>query len=494
MRLHSFAASIGLALALAGCASGGGLHTSGTPTDPAALATAQSLARLHAAEASWPGEDWWTALGDPQLGALINEALRDNPSLAVADARARAAQSEVGSANAARGPSVNAGAAVSGARLPTTVLPADAGGGHFINARYAYASFNWGLDLWGGKKAAWEAAVGAAKAADIEARAARIELSANVARAYAQLGYAFAQKDVADAEFKRASEARQLTRQRVDAGVDSALQLRQGDAEVAQAQREQAMADRAVDAARSALSVLLGKGPDRGLAIGRPALLQPAVVAVPANLPAELIGHRPDLVAARWRVEAAQKEIKAARTEFLPNLSIGALAGVLATGGTNLFQLPARFYQLGPTLSLPIYDGGRLRANLDRKDATYDLAVAQYNQTLVAAVNEVADDLSGLSSLATQIDAQQHALDAARQAWDLASQRYHAGVGSYLEALAVRQQLLQAEQGLAVLKAQQVDLSVQLLASLGGGYRPRNAADVPPATPAPPSSSPSDHS
>lgn len=496
MRLHSFAAGIGLALALAGCASSGGLHTRGTPTDPSTLATAQSLARLHAAEATWPSEDWWTALGDPQLGALIAEALRDNPSLAVADARARAAQAEVGSANAARGPSVNAGAAVSGAHPPSTVVPADVGGGHFVTAKYAYASFNWGLDLWGGKKAAWEAAVGAAKAADIETRAARIQLSANVARAYAQLGYAFAQKDVADAEFQRASEARKLTRQRVDAGVDSTLQLKQGDAEVALAQRAQAVADRAVDAARSALSVLLGKGPDRGLAIGRPAVLQPAAVAVPANLSADLIGHRPDLVAARWRVEAAQKDIAAAKTEFLPNLSIGALAGVLATGGTNLFQLPARFYQIGPTLSLPIYDGGRLRANLDRKDAAYDLAVAQYNQTLVGAVNEVADDLSGLDSLATQVEAQQRALDAASQAWELASQRYHAGVGSYLEALSVRQQLLQAEQGLAALKAQQVDLSVQLLAALGGGYQPRNADAVPPAaTPADaPSSSPSDHS
>jgi NodT family efflux transporter outer membrane factor (OMF) lipoprotein len=493
MRLHFLAAGIGLSLLLAGCASTGGLHPNGTLTDPSSLATAQSLARLHAAETSWPSQDWWTTLGDPQLDALIAEALRDNPSLAIADARARQAQAEVGTANAERGPTVNAGAALSGARLPTTVLPADAGGGHFLKAQYGYASFNWGLDLWGGKKAAWEAAVGAAKAADIESRAARIELSANVARAYARLGYAFAQKDVADAEFQRASESRKLTAQRVAAGIDSQLQLKQGDAEVAQAQRSQAVADRNVDAARSALSVLLGKGPDRGLSIGRPAVLQPAAVAVPADLSAELIGHRPDLVAARWRVEAAQKEIKVAKTEFLPNLSIGALAGLLTTGGNNLFELPARFYQFGPSLSLPIYDGGRLRANLGSKDAAYDLAVAQYNQTLVGAVNEVADDLSALDSMHTQIDAQQRALDAASQAWQLAQQRYKAGVGNYLEALTVRQQLLQAEQGMAALKAQQVDLSVQLLAALGGGYQPRDASSVPPATASSPTSS-SDHS
>lgn len=489
MRLHHLAAGIGFSLLLAACATSGGLHPNGTLTDPSSLATGQSLARVHAAEATWPSQDWWTALGDPQLDALIAEALRDNPGLAVADARAREAQSAVVDANAARGPSVNAGAAVSGARLPPTVMP----GGHFLRAEYGYASFNWGLDLWGGKKAAWEAALGAAKASDIESRAARIELSANVARAYARLGYAFAQEDVADAEYQRASEARKLTAQRVAAGIDSQLQLKQGDAEVAQAQRQRAVAARAVDAARSALSVLLGKGPDRGLSITRPAVLQPAAVAVPANLPVDLLGHRPDLVAARWRVEAAGKQIKAAKTEFLPNVSIGALGGLLATGGHNLFELPARFYQFGPSLSLPIFDGGRLRANLDRQDAVYDMAVARYNQTLVGAVNEVADDLSALDSLRSQIDAQQRALDAAGDAWQLAEQRYKAGVGSYLEALSVRQQLLQAEQGMAALKAQQVDTSVQLLAALGGGYRPRDAALVPRAASSSPVSSP-DHS
>ncbi|MBU6246190.1 MAG: efflux transporter outer membrane subunit [Xanthomonadaceae bacterium] len=493
MRLQHLAAGIGFSLLLAACASSGGLHPNGTLTDPSTLATGRSLARAHATEATWPAQDWWTALGDRQLDQLIAEALRDNPSLAIADARAREAQSTVVEAHAARGPRVDAGAAISGARLPPTVLPPSAGGGHFLRAEYGYASFNWGLDLWGGKKAAWEAAVGAARAADVESRAARIELSANVARAYARLGYAFAQQDVADAEFQRASEARKLTAQRVAAGIDSQLQLRQGDAEVAEAQRQQAVAARAVDAARSALSVLLGKGPDRGLAIGRPAVLRPAAVAVSANLPVDLIGHRPDLVAARWRVEAAGRQIKAAKTAFLPNVSIGAFTGLLATGSHNLFELPARFYQVGPSLSLPIFDGGRLRANLDRRDAAYDMAVAQYNQTLVGAVNQVADDLSSLDSLRTQAEAQQRALDAARQAWQLAEQRYKAGVGSYLEALSVRRQLLQAEQGMAALKAQQVDASVQLLAALGGGYRPRDSAAVPPAAPTSPVSS-SDHS
>ena len=484
MRVHLAAVAAALTLALAGCVSSGGLHPDGKVIAPSSLHAARSLDGVTLSPAAWPRADWWTGLGDAQLDVLMTEALRDNPGLAVADARARAAQAAVGAAEAARGPSVNAGASVAGARLPTTVLPAKVGGGHFRAAKYGDASFKWGLDLWGGKRAAWEAALGSARAAEIETRAARIELSGNVAAAYAQLGYAFTQQDLARAELARASKARELTRQRVAAGIDNRIQLRQGDAEVASAEQQVALAARAIDAARSSLAVLLGKGPDRGRDIARPQLLAPAALAVPDNLPLGLLGHRADLVAARWRVEAARKDIRAAKTEFLPNVSIGAMAGLITLGGHNLFELPARFYQLGPSISLPIFDDGRLRANLRGRDAQYDLAVAQYNQALVGAVNQVADELSALHSLRAQMVAQQRAQDAARAAWQLAQQRYRAGIGSYLEALAVRQQLLAAERGLAALQAQQVIRSVQLIQALGGGYRP-TPPELPPASAAP---------
>ena len=489
MRLHSLAAAVGLTIALAGCASSGGLHTDGTPIDPSSLQSTRSLANVPAS-AAWPSADWWTGLGDPQLDTLMTEALADNPSLAVADARARQAQAAAGAADAARKPSLDVGGSVAEARIPTTVP--SLGSGHVAPAKYVYGSFKWNLDLWGGQRAAWAAAVGQARAAEVEARAARVELSSNVARAYVQLGYAYIQQDLAEAELQRAGEARQLTAQRVTAGIDNRMQLRQGDAEVASAQEQLVVADRAIDAAQSALSVLLGKGPDRGREIGRPQLLSPAQLAVPANLPVDLVGHRADLVAARWHVQAAGREIKAAKTTFLPNLNLGVMAGLIAVGGESLFQLPARFYSVAPSLSLPIFDGGRLRANLSSKDAQYDLAVAQYNQTLVRAINEVADDVDAAQSLAQQAEAQSRALAAAQDAWQLAEQRYKAGVGSYLEALSVRQQLLVAEQRMAAVKAQQVDQSVQLIGALGGGYRP-DAGQQPPASESP-APAPAQHS
>ena len=486
MRLQLRAAATALTLVLAGCASSGGLHPDGKLLDPSSLQARQSLGETALTPAAWPDQAWWTGLGDAQLDALVAEALAGNPGLAAADARARAAQAAAGVADAARQPGVDFGASVGGARPPSGLLGEDA---HFAVAKYGYVRFDWGLDLWGGHRAAWEAALGQARAAEVEARAARIELSGNVARAYAQLGYAFTRRDLAQAELDRAGKARELTAQRVRAGLDSQLQLKQGDAEVASAEQQLALAERAIDAARSALSVLLGKGPDRGRDIRRPQLVAPDTLAVPAELPVGLLGHRADLVAARWRVEAAGRDVDAAKTRFLPNVNLGAMAGVLAMGGDPLLRASSLFYQVGPSLSLPIFDGGRLRANLSARDAQYDLAVAQYNQTLVGALNEVADDFAAQASLATQVHAQQRALDAAADAWRLAEQRYRAGVGSYLEALSVRQQLLVAEQRMAALKARQVDLSVQLIQALGGGYRPDAAATQTASNPSTPAHS-----
>jgi NodT family efflux transporter outer membrane factor (OMF) lipoprotein len=475
MRLHILAAAVGLTFAIAGCATSGGLHTNGTSIDPSTLKADRSFANVQVSDAAWPKEDWWTGLGDAQLNTLIAEALQNSPTLAIADARARAAQAQTGAANAARDPSVGVGGSVAEARIPTTLPPL--GNGHVTAAKYVYGSFKWDLDLWGGHRAAWEAALGDERATEVDAQAARVELSTNVARAYVQLGYAYAQQDVATAELKRANDARNLTRQRVAAGIDNQSQLKQSDSEVASAEGQKVQTDRAIDAARSSLAVLLGKGPDRGRDIGRPQLVSPSALSVPSNVPVELIGHRADLVAARWRVEASSKDIKSAKAEFMPDVNIGALAGLVALGGGNLFQAPARFYEVAPAISLPIFDGGRRRSNLNGKDAQYDLAVAQYNQTLVSAVNEVSDDYDALNSVQQEIEAQQRALDAASDAWKLAEQRYRAGIGSYLEALSVRQELLVAEQRMATLHAQQSDLNVQLIQALGGGFRPQAGAD-----------------
>jgi NodT family efflux transporter outer membrane factor (OMF) lipoprotein len=467
------ACAFALSAALAGCATPGGLHPTGKTLDASSLKSAQSFADVPVSPAAWPAQDWWQGFGDPQLGALIDEALKNNPSLAEAEARAKQAQAIVDTAYAARLPQAELEAGAEGSRLslkdpiyPPYVL------GHFAWGKAVTANFSWDIDLWGGKRDAWEAALGRSRAADVETHAARIQLSVNVARAYVALGYAFAQKDVAEGEWQRSTQTLAFTRRLVQGGLGTPQQEAFADSQVASAEQQKAQADRAIDAARSSLSVLLGQGPDRGLSIARPHLLDPGLVAVPDTLQVDLIGRRADLVAARWQVEAASKDIKAARTQFLPNISLSAMAGLVAVGGsTNVFQLPARTYSVGPALSLPIFDGGRLRANLAGADARYDEAVAHYNSLLIGAVNEVSDLVSALSSVRTQITLEQRAKLDAQKSWNDAMSAYKGGVSGPLTPLASRQQLLLVDQRLAALRSQQADLSIRLIDALGGGYR-----------------------
>jgi NodT family efflux transporter outer membrane factor (OMF) lipoprotein len=461
-----------LGAALAGCATPGGLRPTGKTLDASSLKSEQSLVNVPLSPTAWPAQDWWKGFGDPQLGALIDEALKNNPSLAETEARAKQAQAIADTAYAARLPQAELEAGAMGTRLseknpiyPPYVL------GHFAWGKSVSANFSWDIDLWGGKRDAWEAALGRSRAADVEAYAARIQLSVNVARAYVALGYAFAQKDVAEGEWQRASQTLGFTRRLVQGGLGTPQQEAFADSQVASAEQQKAQADRAIDAARSSLSVLLGQGPDRGLSIARPHLLDPGLVAVPDTLQVDLIGRRADLVAARWQVEAAAKDIKAAKTQFLPNISLSAMAGLVAVGGsTNVFQLPARTYSVGPALSLPIFDGGRLRANLAGADARYDEAVARYNSLLIGAVNEVSDLVSALASVRTQITLEQRAKQDAQKSWNDAMSAYKGGVSGPLTPLTSRQQLLLVDQRLAALQSQQADLSIRLIDALGGGY------------------------
>ena len=478
MSIRTLAIMTALTFALTGCVTSRGLHPDGQLTDPRHLAVENSLAGIPLSPAAWPTQDWWTALGDPSLSALIAEALKNNPSLATADALAKQAQAQVENAHAARGPQVEGSVLAAGTRLSSkdfTYPEEDLG--TFAWAKSATLDFSWGLDLWGGKRDAWEAALGRSRAAEIDAHAARIELSINVARTYVQLGYAYAQQDVADAELQRTGKVLDLARRYVAAGLGTPQQLHQADFAVASAQQQKAQAEHAIDGVRSSLSVLLGQGPDRGLQIARPRLLEPADLALPDNLPMDLIGRRADLVAARWRVEAASQDIKAAKTAFLPNISLSAMVGFVAVGdSTGLFQLPARTYGVTPALNLPIFDGGRLRANLTAADAGYDRLAAQYNATLISAINQVADHFSALKSMRTQIAAEQRAQQDAQQAWADAMKLYKGGLGSSLEMLVARQQLLAANQRMAALNSQQMDLSIQLIQALGGGYGAQKTA------------------
>lgn len=487
-RLRPFAVAA-LTLALAACASSRGLEPQGRRLDAdRQLHIGKTLAADALAPAPWPQQDWWKALGDPQLDALIAEALQGTPSLDAADARLRLAQAQAGAADADRGAKLSLSAGYTGLQLPKG-LAGDEIGGKYIHNEQALLNFSYGFDLWGGKRASWEAAVDQAHAAEVDAQAARLDLSAGVARAYAQLGYAWHLYDLAGAELARSENSLKLVRQRRDAGIDNNLQLRQAEARVPAARQQQAAAQQQIDEARTALAALLGRGPDRGLQIERPRLLDPQAARVPSVLPSDLLGRRPDVVAARWRVEAASQGIHAAKAQFYPSINLTLLGGVAATNPGDLFKSSSVLGLLSPGVSLPLFDSGRLRSQLAERDAQYDLAVANYNQTLVAALREVADQVNAARSLAEQAQQQAQALQTAQAAFDLSQQRYRAGIGNYLDVLSTQQQLLDAQQRLASLQSNQILVSVRLNQALGGGYDATSAADAPSSSSSAPSHS-----
>ncbi|MFT3757052.1 MAG: efflux transporter outer membrane subunit [Pseudoxanthomonas sp.] len=462
--------ALAIAIALAGCASTGGLAPATTPRAADSHETARSLAGAPLSEAAFPRQDWWTTLGDPQLDALIGEALQGTPSLAAADARLRKAQAQAGLADAARKPTVNASAQYAVAQLPKA-LAGDEIGGELMHNTVGYLNFAWPLDVWGGKRAEYEAALGQTHASQIDAQAARLSLAANVARSYVALAQAFDAQDVAQREQARSARLQQLSRQRVDAGIDNQLSLRNADSAIATAKAQAEAAQQQIDALRNTLAALLGRGPDRGLDIARPQLLAAPAPALPGVLPSELLGHRPDVVAARWRVESAAQNIKSAKAKFKPSINLSALVGVAATNFSDLFSTDAALGFGGPAISLPIFDGGQLRHNLAARDADYDLAVADYNQTVVQALHEFADAVQSIRSLDAQTTSLRQAREAADAALKLADNRYHAGLGTQLDVLSAQRPLLQLEQQLAGLHAQRYAASIDLNRALGGGLQ-----------------------
>lgn len=152
-------------------------------------------------------------------------------------------------------------------------------------------------------------------------------------------------------------------------------------------------------------------------------------------------------------------------------MNLSAAAGTKSILGDAFFGAPSRFFTIGPALSLPIFDGGRLRADLAGSNADYNLAVAQYNQSLVSALGDIGDAITRLSSLETQVQQQTRARDIAPASWDNAMQRYSAGIGNYLDALSVEQQLIQAERELASINAERTDTAIVLMQALGGGFQ-----------------------
>jgi NodT family efflux transporter outer membrane factor (OMF) lipoprotein len=455
---------------LAGCASPGALAPRATLRDANAIAGSRTLAGTPVSDATWPTTAWWKAYGDAQLDALMSEALAQSPTLAIAAARTRRALAAVDVARAPLAPHVDATASTTRERFPARGLTPPPYAGTTQSIDQLQLTLGWELDFWGRNREAYEAALGGARAAEVDAAAARLALSTAIAQAYVQLERAYLQLDVAHATLAEREHLYALTRDRNAAGIDSKVELKQAESALPATREHIAQLEERIALTRNQIAALMGTGPDRGLAFARPTAAALAPVALPSAVPAELLGRRPDIVAQRWRVEAAQHAIGSARAEFYPSVNLLAFVGLQAIGGGSFLSAASRMVGVTPAVSLPIFDAGRLRGNLAGRDADYDIAVEQYNQALADAMREVVDQLASFRSVDAQRAEERHALATTREAYDLALLRYREGLGNYLQVLSAEAPLL-AQQSLdADLRARELELSINLVRALGGGY------------------------
>lgn len=468
--------SLTLVLGLTACASMTGIQTHATlkNSSDAGLPVAQTTATATDAI----NAQWWKAFGDKQLDTLITQAIAESPSLKLAQARLLKAQAQTGVANADRGPQVTGQADLT-RQLYTQngTVPAPLGG-TVQNTGNLQLNATWELDFFGKQRAALDASIGVERASEADAQAARILLATEITRQYINLARLQSQADIAQRALQQRTETLALVQDRVHAGLDTNLELRQSQGSLPQTRQQIEALNEQIALSKNALAALAGNL-QLASTITAPRVSALPPLTIPDNLPVDLIGQRADITAARWRVEAAQKDISYAKTLFYPNVNLVSFAGLNSLGFNQLFEGNSKQWAVGPAIRLPIFESGRLRANLQGKSADYDAAVEQYNSRLIDAVHQVADQVVSSRSIVQQQAQQALAQSAAENAYEIARARYSAGLANYLQVLAAETNVLTQRTQAADLQARALDNQVQLTHALGGGYKDQaNASSV----------------
>jgi NodT family efflux transporter outer membrane factor (OMF) lipoprotein len=463
---------------LAACAPDLGPMTQEKPA--AAYATQKALGAPSAS--AWPAENWWTAYNDPQLTALIEEAVKGAPDLRVAEARVRAAQAQAESAGAPLLPTINANGSVQATAVKINATEIPSNFKNFLPTQWQPftqlgAKISYEVDFFGKNHAALAAATSQAHAAEFELRAARLQISTAVASAYAELVRLTVDRQEAVDAVKVRGDTLTLVVDRVKNGLENESQSAQSSAEQNVARGDLAVIDARIELVRHQLAALLGAGPDRGLDIVPNVATIAAPWGLPSNLPAELVGRRPDVAAARARAEAAADQIKVARANFYPNVNLAVSALNFSLTPDQIFTRNIFVAQAGPAITLPIFEGGRLQGAYRGARAEYDVAVATYDKTVSDALKDVADAVSQQKALAEQLGYAEQAAADSRKAYDLALLRYKGGLSPYLVVLTAQTTLIQQERAATDLKAQTLAANVALVRALGGGFAGAPVAD-----------------
>ncbi|HSV45778.1 MAG TPA: efflux transporter outer membrane subunit [Ramlibacter sp.] len=458
------AGALVLALALAGCASPSGIASKAQPRDGASIGIAAG------AQAPAVAAQWWKDYGDPALDQLVGQALAGSPALKVAQARLARAQAVTEVADAARLPQVTGSLDLTRQQYTANGAVPPSLAGAIRSSGTLQLGASWELDFFSKNQAALDAALGTARAAQADADAARVLLAGNAVRGYVQLARILDQLAVARRQLAQREAQLGLVRDRVRAGLDTALELRQSEGALPEARQQIAALQEQATLARNALAALAGAPPAFTAALA-PTLADLRLPATAGVIPADLLGRRADIAAARWRVEAASRDLSSARAQFYPNINLVAFAGLSSIGLGRLVSGGSEQWGVGPAVRLPIFDAGRLRANLRGKASDLDAAVESYNGAIVDGVREVADQLASAQALASQQSLQREAQAAAEAAYQIALQRYQAGLGNYLNVLAAENGVLSQRRLGVDLAARALEAHAGLARALGGGWQ-----------------------
>ena len=439
---------------------------------PETLQISKTLSQV-STDRSWPAKTWWSAYGDPQLAALIEEALSTSPSTEIAKARLAKAEAYEATVKAAELPTVNAELSVSAVKssyyngYPASMVPLLPHG--YWSASKDTLNFSYDLDLFGRTRAAVRAAKFQLQAARLDREQADLVLSSAVATAYADLTQLYADQDALVDAVRIRKESLKLIDNRRKNGLENDGAVAQAKSNLALAQGNLKAQEEQIALSKNRLAVLIGAGPDRALGIEKPKADVKSILGVPETLPANLLGRRPDIQAALLRIKASDAKIDEAKAAFYPNVNLTGYIGVQALDVKYLTKSGADIGGIGPALTLPIFEGGRLKAGYKSASADYAEAVANYNDVLNHALKEVADATTSQHALTERLASAEAAVKASRQAYDVAQRRYRGGLSTVLDVLSAEDGLIAAQRNLAGLKARAFVLDVALVRALGGG-------------------------
>ena len=422
--------------------------------------------------AQWPKMSWWKIYGDKQLNELISEALSDSPNIISAMARLKEADAYTQVTKSLNLPQISANAQVTEEKhsynyiTPPAVTPKG-----WNDYGQATLNFSWELDFWGKNRATIAASISNVEAMKAELAQTRLTLSSAIASSYSELARLFANKDELKEYLTIQNKLLVLLNQRYENGLENKSSVDDAKTLLANAQENILLLDEQISLQRNKIAALMGAGPDRGLKITRPTInFYQKEFRFPNNLAVDLLGRRPDIIAAKMQVESKEYLIQEKKAEFYPNINLSAFIGLQSLGLNLLHEKDSYMGSVGPAISLPLFTAGRLKGDLRKNTSIYEQAVANYNQTLTQALKEVADVGISQRALTKQLIKSQEALNSSQEAYEIKTKRYEGGLSNYLEVLYSQENFINTKRNLINQKSRALTLDIALKYALGGGY------------------------